>query len=79
MKQGANSYFGYKTPHQIENKNAYFKISPIELCEALGNPIKSSILMQLQKKELTATQLSEILIFSRQTVNRHLLWLFCNG
>ena len=75
---GRKFIFGYKTPHQIENKNAYFKISPIELCEALGNPIKSSILMQLQKKELTATQLSEILIFSRQTVNRHLLWLFCN-
>ena len=54
---------------------SYSQITPAEICAALGDPIKAGILKLLNTHEYTATQLAEILVYSRQTVNRHLLWL----
>ena len=54
---------------------SYNQITPNEICTALGDPIKAGILKLLNTHEYTATQLSEIMVYSRQTINRHLLWL----
>ena len=75
---GYKFVFGSKSSVQLDKSNIAFQISSRELCEALGNPIKYDILMYLKDTEATATQLTDVLILSRQTVNRHLLWLFRN-
>ena len=53
----------------------YDKTSPVTLCAALGDPLKAEILSYLNEKEYTVTQLSEKIFQSRQTINRHVLWL----
>ena len=75
---GYKFVFGGKCSAQLDKSMIDFQISSRELCEALGNPIKYDILMYLKDTEATATQLTDVLILSRQTVNRHLLWLFRN-
>lgn len=78
FETGYKFIFGCKCFLSFDRLDFCRKIPPQELCEALGNPIKHSILLQLKDKEATATQLSDILMYSRQTVNRHLLWLYHN-
>ena len=75
---GHKFIFGCKSSAQLDKSNVYFHISGRELCEALGNPLKYSILLELKNDEATATQLSDKIMVSRQAVNRHLLWLYRN-
>lgn len=41
----------------------------------MGDPLKAEILSYLKEREYTVTQLSEKIFQSRQTINRHVLWL----
>lgn len=72
---GLNLILGYKCEDQIATMVSFNKASPQLICEALGNPVKAQILEKLREGEYTASQLSELLFVSRQSVNRHLLWL----
>lgn len=49
--------------------------TPQDLFTALVHPVKREILESLYEQEYTATQLSEKIYVTRQSVNHHLLWL----
>lgn len=66
---------GKRCEDTVDHHFNYYKIEPRLLCEALGHPIKFSILQKLKEKEFTATQLSDIIFASRQAINAHLLWM----
>lgn len=52
-----------------------YKISLEVLCKAFKDEAKRDILLLLNEKEYTVTQLSKKIYESRQAVNRHILWL----
>ena len=72
---GYNFVLGRRCDDHIAVTSNFKQASPQLICEALGNPVKVQILEKLKEEEYTASQLSEILFVSRQSVNRHLLWL----
>lgn len=74
-KTGYKLILGQCCHENLHLRASYGQITPDEICAALGDPIKAGILKLLNTHEYTATQLAEILVYSRQTVNRHLLWL----
>ena len=53
----------------------YYRIPIDTLFRVFGNKIVIDILLLLNEKEHTVTQLAEKIFVSRQTVNRHALWL----
>lgn len=67
--------FGHRCNECIDFHNNYSKMSVRTLCRAFYDPIKADILSCLNEGEYTVTQLSEKIFQSRQTVNRHTLWL----
>lgn len=66
---------GSRCHQYLDLHQNYDKISPVTLCAALGDPLKAEILSYLKEREYTVTQLSEKIFQSRQTINRHVLWL----
>lgn len=73
IKSGSNFIFGERC-YEFYNISPY-SVEPREICEILGNPVKSAILNLLLEKEFTATQLADKMYVSRQAINRHLLYL----
>ena len=72
---GYKYIFGRRCYEFLDFYYSYYKIPPELLCQALGNPVKASILYCLEEEEHTVSQLAEILPSSRQNLNRHVLWL----
>ena len=66
---------GSRCHQYLDLQKNYDKISATTLCAALGDPLKAEILSYLNEKEYTVTQLSKKIFQSRQTINRHVLWL----
>lgn len=74
-EMGNTFLLGRRCNECVDFHNIYSKISVEILCRAFCDPIKAEILLHLNEKEYTVTQLSEILYQNRQSVNRHALWL----